>query len=248
MALQPAEHYSHGFHPTATCGAFSSAAVASRLMGLTPKETMNAFGVAGSQAAGSLEFLSDGSWTKRFHPGWASHSGIVAAILARNGFTGPKTILEGKSGFIRSYSDRPNIERVVDGLGVDYQIVRTSIKPYACCRYNQAPIDCMINIIQQNDVNPVDIRSTRVGMLQVGFPIVAEPVAQKRRPSSVVDAQFSAPFAIAVAALRGQGGLQRSELRPWVILTSLLSWIGLNAFPRRNSTRSFRNNGRRPSR
>lgn len=116
MALQPAEHYSHGFHPTATCGTFSSAAVASRLMGLTLKETIHAFGVAGSQAAGSLEFLSDGSWTKRFHPGWASHSGIVAAVLARNGFTGPKTILEGKSGFIRSYSDRPNIEWVVDGL------------------------------------------------------------------------------------------------------------------------------------
>jgi 2-methylcitrate dehydratase PrpD len=88
-ALKPAEHYGRGFHPTGTCGAFGAATVAGQLLGLEHESLAYALGIAGSQAAGNLEFLTDGAWTKRLHPGWASHSGIWAALLARSGFVGP---------------------------------------------------------------------------------------------------------------------------------------------------------------
>ena len=96
MALDPAMHYAHGFHPTATCGTLGAAATAAKLLGLNEEQTASALGVAGSQAAGSMEYLSNGAWTKRMHPGWAAHSGITAAYLAKNGYVGPTTIIEGK--------------------------------------------------------------------------------------------------------------------------------------------------------
>ncbi len=92
-ALKPSEHYGRGFHPTGTCGAFGAAAVAGRLLGLRGDSFVHALGVAGSQAAGSMESLAQGAWTKRLHPGWAAHSGIWAALLAHSGFLGPSTIL-----------------------------------------------------------------------------------------------------------------------------------------------------------
>lgn len=206
MALQPASHYARGFHPTATCGVFAAAAAAGRLLGLTVEQMVCALGIAGSQAAGSLEFLADGAWTKRFHPGWAAHSGIVAAELARSGFTGPRRILEGRSGFLRGYSDSPLVGELLDALGTRFEIVRTSIKPHACCRYNQAPIDGVMRLVTEHDVDPGTIERITVGLLGVAFPIVAEPADLKRRPRSTVDAQFSLPFAVALAAARRRTG------------------------------------------
>lgn len=213
MALRPAEHYAHGFHPTAACGVIAATAAAGRLLDLSVEEMVNVFGIAGSQAAGSLEFLADDVWTKRFHPGWAAHSGIVAAELASSGFSGPRRILEGKSGFLRSYSDNPEVETVLAGLGSSYQIGRTSIKPHACCRYNQAPIDSVLDLMRTHDVDPASIERMSVKLLDVAFPIVAEPVEQKRRPASIVDAQFSIHFALGIAALRGRAGLTEYQLQ-----------------------------------
>src|SRR5581483_4451368 len=110
-ALGPAEHYARGFHPTGTCGALGCAAAVARLLELDADRTVSALGIALSQAAGAMEFLADGTWTKRFHPGWAAHSGITAAGLARAGFTGPASAIEGKAGFLSSHSASPRPER-----------------------------------------------------------------------------------------------------------------------------------------
>ena len=109
VALKPAAHYRQGFHPTGTCGAFGAAAASARIMKLTEEESTHTLGIAGSQAAGSLEFLSDGAFTKRFHAGWAAHSGVLAAELAREGFTGPASIIEGKLG--KFYSEKCFLEQ-----------------------------------------------------------------------------------------------------------------------------------------
>lgn len=201
MALPLSEHVGHGFHPTGTCGVFSAATVAARLLGLTADQTVNAYGIAGSQAAGSLEYRTEGAWTKRLHPGWAAHSGIIAAELARSGFVGPRRILEGRAGFLRSYSDNPRIEGILTGLGADYQILRTAIKPHAACRYSQGAIDAMLRLVLQHDLQPGEIEQVSVGLLKAAFPTVAEPITQKRRPRSMVEAQFSVHFAVAVAAM-----------------------------------------------
>jgi 2-methylcitrate dehydratase PrpD len=100
MAVQPKEHYALGFHPTQTCGVFGAAVTASKLFGLTAEQTLAAVGIAGSMAAGSMEFLSEGAWTKRIHPGLAAQNGIQAAMLAAEGFVGPRHILEGRDGFL----------------------------------------------------------------------------------------------------------------------------------------------------
>ena len=206
-ALKPAEHYGRGFHPTATCGAFGAAAVASRLLGLNTNSMTAALGVAGSQAAGSLEFLVDGTWTKRLHPGWASNSGIWAATLAQAGFLAPSTIIEGRHGFLQAYSGDPNPDLVLKDLGDEFLVTRTSIKPHSCCRYKQGPIDCLIDLRERHGVKAEDVERATIGVLSAGFNVVAAPEEDKRNPTSVVDMQFSMPFGAAIALLYGRASL-----------------------------------------
>lgn len=209
VALDPALHYAQGFHPTATCGTFGSALTAACILKLGQQRTAAALGIAGSQAAGSMEYLTDGVYTKRFHAGWAAQSGLTAALLAAEGFSGPQTIIEGKFGFLKGYSKKPRPERLFADWKNPYKIMKTSIKPHACCRYIQGPIDCLLKIIKDNQLAADDIKTTTVGVLSAGFPLVAEPPEKKRRPATIVDAQFSMPFGAAAAILFGNAALDR---------------------------------------
>ena len=211
-ALKGAEHYARGFHPTGTCGAFGAAAVASRLLGLQGDSFVHALGIAGSQTSGSMEYLAQGAWTKRLHPGWASHSGIWAALLARSGFTGPTTILEGRDGFLQAYSGDPDPSLVLKDLGQEYLITRTSVKPHTCCRFKQGPIDCLLDLKRTYGINPMDVAEVRVGVLSAGMKLVADPIEAKRNPKSVVDMQFSMPFGAAVALTHGSASLNEYRL------------------------------------
>lgn len=206
-ALHPANHYARGFHPTGTCGAFGAAAAASIILELDQEQTINALGIAGSQAAGSMEFLTDGAWSKRLHAGWAAHNGLIAALLAQRGFKGPATIIEGRFGFLHSYSDGADPDKVLVDLGKPFEIMKTSIKLHACCRYKQGPIDGILSIIRENNLKPEDVRRVTLGILKAGFPIVAEPKELKYNPRTLVDAQFSMPFGAAVAILYGKASL-----------------------------------------
>src|SRR5690349_24799522 len=125
MALRPAAHYRRGFHPTGTCGAFGAATAAALVLGLDAEALAAALGIAGSQAAGSMEFLADGAWTKRLHPGWAACAGLHAAALAGAGFRAPATVLEGRFGFLHAYSDGASTAPLVARDG--YELMRTSI-------------------------------------------------------------------------------------------------------------------------
>ncbi len=207
VCLDPAAHYQQGFHPTGTCGTFGAAMTAGRLFGLNEEQMVNALGIAGSQAAGSMEFLTNGAYTKRLHPGWAAHAGIVAALLAKKGFTGPDTIIEGARGFLKAYSPNSDVSKLLVGWAQPYKIERTSIKPHACCRYIQGPLDCILQIVQEHQLKPDDIEKVTIAMLETGIPIVAEPKDLKYNPKSVVDAQFSMPFGAAVAILYGKASL-----------------------------------------
>lgn len=207
-ALGPENHYRRGFHPTATCGTFGSSVVASKIMGLKTEGITNAMGIAGSQTSGSMEFLAQGAWTKRFHAGWAAHSGMIAAQLARKGFQGPTSIIEGRDGFLRAYSDGSDESEVLRRVGLGFEILRTSVKPYACCRYMQPPIDGILKIVSENDLQPDQVEKVNLGILKAGFPIIVEPKEVKYNPQSIVDAQFSMPFGAAVAILYRKAGLK----------------------------------------
>ena len=206
-ALNPANHYARGFHPTGTCGAFGAAITASKILNLDAKQMLSALGIVGSQAAASMEFLTNGAWTKRLHPGWAAHNGIIAALLAKRGFVGPSTIIEGKLGFLHAYSDDSDVGKFFTGLGDHFEIMRVSVKPHACCRYKQGPIDGILKIMSENKLKAQEIRKVTLGILKAGFPIIAEPKELKYSPRSVVDAQFSMPFGAAVATLYGRASL-----------------------------------------
>jgi 2-methylcitrate dehydratase PrpD len=212
MALQPKEHYALGFHPTGTCGVFGAAITSSKLLGLTPEQTLAAVGIAGSMAAGSIEFLAEGAWTKRVHPGLAARNGIEAAFLSAEGFIGPRRIFEGRDGFLHGYSRNCVPERLTAGLGRSYEILHTAVKPHACCRYMQGPIDAVLALVREHAIPPKQIRRMEIAVLEAGWAIIAEPREQKYNPASVVDAQFSMPFGAAVAAIHGAAGLDQFTL------------------------------------
>jgi len=207
-ALNPAFHYRRGFHPTGTCGAFGAALAAAKLLHLDERQMLNAAGIAGSQASGIMEFLADGAWTKRFHAGWSAHNGIVAARLAEQGFTGPSAVLEGKDGFLKAYSDQTDATKVVSGLGEPFEVLRTSIKPHACCRYMQSPIDGVLQLVKANRLRVADIAGIKIGLLSAGYGIVAAPRELKYEVKTMVDAQFSMPYGAAVAAVKGRAFLE----------------------------------------
>jgi len=199
VAADPAAQYRRGFHPTGTCGAFGAAAAAGVVFGLDADGVTAALGVAGSQAAGSMEFLEDGAWTKRFHPGWAASAGLHAAALARTGFRAPQTIIDGRFGFLHAYGE----DGAMAPPDRELELMRTGIKPHACCRYSQGPIDAVLALRARHAIDPMRIARIDVGIVGAGFPIVCEPLDAKRRPRSVVDAQFSLPFTVATALVHG---------------------------------------------
>ena len=198
-----------GFHPTATCGVFGAAITASKLLKLTADQMLSAFGIAGSMAAGSLEFLAEGAWTKRLHPGLAAQNGIQAALLAAEGFRGPSKILEGRDGFLSGYSKHPLPELITRDLDASFEIMQTSVKPHACCRYMQGPIDAILALLTEHELRPGQVRGIEVAVLEAGWPLVVEPRPQKYNPQSIVDAQFSMPFGAAVAVLYGAAGIDQ---------------------------------------
>jgi 2-methylcitrate dehydratase PrpD len=207
-ALKPSAHYGRGFHPTATCGTFGAAAAAGILLDLDERRLLHAFGIAGSQAAGLMEFLADGAWTKRLHAGWAAHSGLIAALLAQEGFTGPRQVLEGKNGFLRAYSDEADPSLIVKDLGHEYAVVRTAIKVHACCRYMHPGIDAVLELVGRYDLKPSDVSTVSVGIIPTGSLIIAEPQEQKYHPRSTVDAQFSMPYGAAIALVKRRASLE----------------------------------------
>ena len=206
-ALNPASAYARGFHPTGVAGVFGAATAAGRLLNLDRQQLAYALGIAGTMASGSLEYLSDGAWTKRLNAGWAGHAGITAAQLARAGFTGPQSVFEGRLGLLHGYSDAALPERLTDNLGEPLQVMRVSIKPYACCRYNHGLIDCVLQLRRAHDIRVEDVARVRLGVLSGGALLVAEPIERKRAPDNIVDAQFSAPYAAAAALVLGGGGI-----------------------------------------
>ncbi|MBN8897246.1 MAG: MmgE/PrpD family protein [Rhodospirillales bacterium] len=222
LALPAGEHYDRGYHPTATCGAFGAAAAAARVFGLDADGVANAMGTVLSQAAGSLQFLANGAWTKRFQVGWAACNGLMAATLVREGFKGAAEALEGKHGFMRAYAPNPTPERAVERLGEVWELMNTAVKPYPSCRYGHAGIDAALALRAANDLKPEDITAIRFGLPKSGMLLVGAPAEKKADPQNVVDGQFSGPFVISAALATGKMGWDSYRLLQDPTIRSLL--------------------------
>jgi 2-methylcitrate dehydratase PrpD len=204
LALPARAHYDRGFHPSATCGVFGAAAAAARVFGLGPDRVASALGIALSQSAGSLQFLANGAWTKRFQVGWAGMAGLVAATLARDGFNGAAAPIEGRHGFLRAYAPEPEPTRVLRDLGQAYELMATGVKPYPSCRWGHAGIDAALALRRDLSLKPDEIEGAVLGLSRAAMLLVGEPADRKADPRNVVDAQFSGPFVIATALATGR--------------------------------------------
>jgi len=201
-AVNPDVHYDRGFHITATCGTFGATAAAGVVAGLDADELANAFGINGSQAAGSLQFLENGAWNKRLHPGLAARRAVEAVAFAESGFVGAAEPITGEHGFFAAYTDDPILAEF-DRLDRD-AVAETGLKPYPCCRYLHPAIDGLLAIA--TDVDPDAVESVRLGLPRAGVRLTGDPIDAKRRPDSFVDAQFSGPFVAALALSAGAAG------------------------------------------
>ena len=194
-----------GFHPTGVNGVFGATASACKILGLDAEETATAIGIAGSMSSGLLECTRDGTWTKRFHPGWASHNGILAAELAKMGYTAPRTIFEGRLGYFNAFVGKTSSpSKILEGLGESFQIFRPGYKIYACCKGCHAPINAVLRILERQRIDPRDIERIEVRMQRIPYLLVAEPKERKYSPRTTVDAQFSIYYSIAVTIIDGK--------------------------------------------
>ena len=204
-----------GFHPTGLVGTFACTLTAGKLLGLTPAQLDMAQGIALSFASGSLEFLQDGAWTKRIHPGWAAAAGITAATLARHGFVGPKRPYDGRFGLFASHLgplvDACDYRLATAGLaaapGRLWELEQVAIKPFPACHFVHACADAAIEISRTKGLRPDHIETVRALVPAEVVKTVCEPVANKQRPANSYDAQFSIPYVVATALLRGRFGL-----------------------------------------
>jgi 2-methylcitrate dehydratase PrpD len=196
------------FHPTAILGTMGAAAGVAAAMGQTPGQIRNTLGVAGSMAAGIIEYLADGSWTKRMHAGWAAQSGIRAAQMGAAGFNGPTTVIEGVHGLYAAFapSIKPDFSPLNDGLGTVWQAARVAFKPYACGTMTQPFIDCAVRLKRQG-VNADDIVSITCEVGEGTVHRLWEPLALKQKPPTAYAAKFSSPYTIAAGLIHGDAGL-----------------------------------------
>ena len=205
----PGAFHHHGYHPTPICGTFAAGIIAGKLMGLDAIALKNTLGICGSQAAGIQAFLDDGSWTKRFHAGWASHSGVIAAQLAENNFFGPKSVLEGRYGIFNTHLGEGSFDpaRLTKGLGMEWETLRISFKPYPVCHFSHACMNSAKTLKHDYQLEVEDISKIEALVPRTIIPIVCEPLAEKHTPQTTYGALFSLPFCIATILVRDRARL-----------------------------------------
>ena len=197
--------HKRGFHTTSIAGVFGAAAAAARLLRLTPGETAHALALAGSQASGINEYLSNSSSAKSLHTGWAAHAGILAAILAQSGMTGPASVFEGRDGMLRAYGlpEECDAAQLDAGLGSRWEVTRISIKPYPCCHFAHAFVDCVGSLLAKG-VKPADIAALHCVVPEIELALICEPFEQKLKPTTPYAAKFSLPYLLAARIADGR--------------------------------------------
>ena len=199
-------YFEHGQHATSICGTVGSAAAAAVLLDLPTRGVAHAMAIAVSMAGGVIEANRTGGTVKRLHCGWAAHAGVTAALLAREGFTGPPSALEGRFGFFQAFlRGQFRSEELTQGLGERWSVPDISFKPYPANHFTHAGIDAALEL-RAGGLRPEDVNTAELRVPTATLRTIGEPLARKQAPATGYEAQFSGPYTVA-AALFGGGGL-----------------------------------------
>jgi 2-methylcitrate dehydratase PrpD len=204
----PKATHKAGFHPTAVFGAMGAAGGVAAALGLDRRQTVDAFGIAGSMASGIIEYLAEGAWTKRMHAGWAAQSGLRAALLARAGFNGPRTVFEGTHGLFHGFAHttQGNYDALIGDFGTRWVTETLAFKPYPCGTMTHPYIDCARRLAGRG-IKPEDIIDIVCDVGEGTVHRLWEPLATKQTPANGYGAKFSQPYCIATALVRHNVGL-----------------------------------------
>jgi 2-methylcitrate dehydratase PrpD len=197
-----------GFHPTAVFGAMAAAAGVAAALGLDRRAIANALGIAGSMASGIIEYLAEGTWTKRMHAGWAAQSGLRAALMAKHGFTGPRTVFEGTHGLFHGFAHttKGDYDALVGDFGTRWVTETLAFKPYPCGTMTHPYIDCARRLSARG-IAAEQIAELVCEVAEDTVHRLWEPLADKRHPATGYAGKFSTPYCIAAGFVRGNVGL-----------------------------------------
>ncbi|HEY1472923.1 MAG TPA: MmgE/PrpD family protein [Pseudolabrys sp.] len=196
-----------GFHPTAIFGVMGAAAGCGAALGLTPKQIVDALGIAGSFASGIIEYLAEGAWTKRLHPGWAAQSGLRAALLARGGFLGPRTVFEGVHGLFHGFAHTSEGDyAALDDFGSRWVTETLAFKPYPCGTMAHPYIDCAKRLAARG-IKAGDVKEMICEVAEGTVHRLWEPLPAKQCPPNGYAAKFATPFILATGFVKGGVGL-----------------------------------------
>jgi len=205
--VAPKRIHKAGFHPTAVLGALGAAAGVATAMRAPSRQFVDALGVVGSMASGIIEYLAEGAWTKRLHPGWAAQAGIRAVDLARQGFIGPRTVLEGTHGFYYAFARGADGDwtKLTDGFGEQWLANAIAFKPYACGTMTQPYVDCARRLAKRIDLD--HIAEVVCEVAEGTVHRLWEPLPGKQAPPNAYAAKFSTPYCVAAGFVLGHAGL-----------------------------------------
>jgi 2-methylcitrate dehydratase PrpD len=206
--VAPKAVHKAGFHPTAVFGAMGAAAGVGAALGLNEKQIVDALGIAGSMAGGIIEYLAEGAWTKRLHAGWAAQSGIRAALLARQGFVGPRTVFEGVHGLFHGFAHttKGDYDALTGGFGSRWVTDTLAFKPYPCGTMAQPYIDCARRLAARG-IKAEDVEAILCEVAEGTVHRLWEPLADKQRPRNGYAAKFAVPYLLATGFVHGGVGL-----------------------------------------
>ena len=205
--VAPTKAHKAGFHPTAVYGAAGAAAGVATALGLNKKQTVDALGIVGSMASGIIEYLAEGTWTKRMHAGWAAQSGLRAALLARAGFSGPRTVFEGTHGLFHGFANTLDGDygALIGDFGERWVTQTLAFKPYPCGTMTHPYIDCARRLGTR--IKAADVAEMVCDVGEGTVHRLWEPLAAKQTPKNGYSAKFSQPYCIATGFIRGNVGL-----------------------------------------
>ena len=177
-------------------------------MRLEPREIVDALGIAGSMTGGIIEYLAEGSWTKRLHPGWAAQSGLRAALLGKAGFSGPRTVFEGVHGLFNGFAHTTDgdYRALIGDFGSRWVTETLAFKPYPCGTMTHPYIDCARRLAARG-IAAEQVRELICEVAEGTVHRLWEPLANKQSPPNGYAAKFSTPYCIATGFVNGAVGL-----------------------------------------